>query len=78
MATVKEVKDYSVYIVDVKKKLVELEKDCLHGVVKDDTVTYQAIRDSISDAIGDLTRIYEWAAGEYSKAYIRNSQRSEK
>lgn len=78
MATVKEVKDYSVYIVDVKKKLIALEKDCLHGVVKDDPVTYRTIRDSISDVIGDLTRIYDWAAGEYSKAYIKNSQRSAK
>lgn len=78
MGTVKRIKDYSVFIVDLKKKVIELEKNCLHGVVKDDAATYTAIRNSIADLIGDLTGIYEWANEERSKAYAKNSERSAK
>lgn len=78
METVKKIKDYSVFIVELKKKTIELEKNCLHGVVKDDVATYTAIRNSITDLIGDLTGIYEWANEERSKAYAKNSERSVK
>ena len=78
MEIVKKVKDYSVFVVELKKKIIKLEKDCLHGVVTDDVATYTAIRNSITDLIGDLTGIYAWANEERSKAYAKNSERSAK
>ena len=56
-----DVSDYSVYIVELKKCIVELEKHCLHGVVKDDAKAYRTIKDTVSNMTTTLTHLYEWA-----------------
>jgi hypothetical protein len=55
------VRDYSVYIVELKKRIVDLEKYCLHGVVKDDAQAYRTINDTVSNMVTTLTYLYEWA-----------------
>lgn len=57
----KEILDYSTCIVDIQARLKDLEKNCLHGVVKDNADAYRDIRDGVTIIADKLDTLTKWA-----------------